>query len=405
MIKKARARASQVIEVSAYEAVLKRKIRRHFRRRYGAQSSEETGAKATYRAAHQTQREERLHKNHALITKRLPDLVDRIADGREVDPRAVQPRLVPVLAGTLEAELFRLAGLSWSIPVSEGFGRRLKFLVVDEQNDKLIGLIALGDPVFNLGARDRTIGWGVREREQRLANVLDAYVLGSLPPYNLLLGGKLVACLIKTKDVARAFAEKYGNTRGVISNANKSPRLVMVTTTSAMGRSSVYNRMRIGEEKFFESVGFTQGYGHFHVPDALFQDLRTYLLRKNDPYANGNRFGQGPNWKLRVVRKSMDELGLGGGLIQHGFRREAFICSLASNACSFLRGDSKRPNFSGLRDLQTVSKLCVERWVIPRASRRPEFRDWRPHHIRRLINSESADHSGGASGRVRGNSN
>jgi hypothetical protein len=36
------------------------------------------------------------------------------------------------------------------VPVSNGFGRRLRYLVWDEHNDKLIGLIAIGDPVFNL---------------------------------------------------------------------------------------------------------------------------------------------------------------------------------------------------------------------------------------------------------------
>jgi len=30
---------------------------------------------------------------------------------------------------------------------------------------------------------------------------MDAYVLGALPPYNTLLRGKLVACLIRSSDV------------------------------------------------------------------------------------------------------------------------------------------------------------------------------------------------------------
>ena len=40
--------------------------------------------------------------------------------------------------------VFRYASLHWSVPVSQGYGRRTRFLVIDEQNEKLIGIFALG---------------------------------------------------------------------------------------------------------------------------------------------------------------------------------------------------------------------------------------------------------------------
>jgi Domain of unknown function (DUF4338) len=43
-------------------------------------------------------------------------------------------------------------------------GGRLRYLLWDEHNEKLIGLIAIGDPVFNLSVRDNLIGWNVRDR-------------------------------------------------------------------------------------------------------------------------------------------------------------------------------------------------------------------------------------------------
>jgi hypothetical protein len=39
---------------------------------------------------------------------------------------------------------------------------------LDDHNGKLIGLIAIGDSVFNLSARDNLIKWDVRAREERL---------------------------------------------------------------------------------------------------------------------------------------------------------------------------------------------------------------------------------------------
>jgi len=37
-----------------------------------------------------------------------------------------------------------------------------------------------------------------RRFAKRLVNVMDAYVLGAVPPYNMLLGGKLVASLVRS---------------------------------------------------------------------------------------------------------------------------------------------------------------------------------------------------------------
>jgi hypothetical protein len=39
---------------------------------------------------------------------------------------------------------------------------------------------------------------------------MDAFVLGAVPPYSMLLGSKLVALLATTEEVARAFKRKSG---------------------------------------------------------------------------------------------------------------------------------------------------------------------------------------------------
>ena len=179
------------------------------------------------------------------LGNRLDALTSHIADGFEVDSVTIQPHLVQVKSGTPESDLFRLATLQWSIPVSQGYGRRLRFLVKDRANDKLIGLFALGDPVFNLRARDAWIGWDQAGRRERLVNVMDAYVVGAVPPYSMLLGGKLVTSLMASKEVSEIFEERYGDKRGTISGTQKNARLAMITVTSALGKSSMYNRLKL----------------------------------------------------------------------------------------------------------------------------------------------------------------
>jgi hypothetical protein len=102
--------------------------------------------------------------------------------------------------------LFRYACAHWSIPVSSGYGRRLRFLVKDESNGKLIGLFGLGDPVYSMRARDEWIKWDSSAKKERLYNVMDAYVLGAVPPYASLLCGKLVAMLVLSFCCGKVFA-------------------------------------------------------------------------------------------------------------------------------------------------------------------------------------------------------
>ncbi len=118
------------------------------------------------------------------LAKHESELLAFIASGDEVDPRKVKPRLVQVEPDTLESKLFRYACLHWSIPISEGYGRRLRFLIFDDSNGKLIGLFGLGDPVYAIKARDEWIGWDSKAKAARLYHVMDAYVLGAVPPYS-----------------------------------------------------------------------------------------------------------------------------------------------------------------------------------------------------------------------------
>ena len=335
-----------------------------------------------------------LEREHAALGRHWPRLLEQFANGVEVRPDKIEPELVPVKAHHATGNLFRFATLLWSVPVSHGYGRRMRYLVRDRSNGKLIGIFALGDPVFNLRARDQWIGWSVDERRDRLVNVMDAYVIGAVPPYAQLLGGKLVASLIGSAEVSQDFAAKYNKTRGIISGHEKTARLALVTVTSALGRSSIYNRLKLvspgrGEELDrtlveLVRIGKTQGYGHFHLSNSIFGRLRELLIAEEHPYASGHQFGQGPNWRLRVIRVGLKRLGLDEGLIRHGIAREVYAMPLTPDFRELLRGhiddlDLERPTVS------EISSAALERWVIPRADRRPQYKGFSREQIFDII--------------------
>lgn len=333
--------------------------------------------KAALRAVHAYHRAARLRDNQAFLAAATRDLLPHFANGTNVRPKRIEPRLQLISGSSWESDLFRFATLLWSVPVSQGYGRRMRYLVWDESNGKLIGLIGLGDPTFNSAARDNRIGWTAQDRKERLAWMMDAFVLGAVPPYNFLLGGKLMACLVRTRDVARTFTQRYHNSVGIIGGEAKRPGLVAVTTASALGRSSVYNRLTLHGIRYFEPLGYSGGWGHFHIPDDLFMDMRRLLHLRRHPYAHNHGYGEGPNWRLRVIRAALEMLGIRSDLARHGVRRELFISWLADNATAVLRGDAARYVYPSLYSANDVALAALERWIIPRAFRDPSYRDWR----------------------------
>jgi hypothetical protein len=395
----AKNRTGTVARLFSPEALLKRRIRAHFKKLGFSRAADGSltlpGAeKDDVRQLHSGQRAERLSAGENFLSRALPKALPHFADGAEIDPAKIRLCLVRVYSDTLEADLFRVATLTWSVPVSPGFGRRMRYLVWDEHHERLAGIIALGDPVFNLTVRDDQIGWTVHDRSDRLVNLLDAYVLGAVPPYNLLLGGKTVACMVRSREIYDDFKVTYGKTIGVISKVAKKANLLVVTTTSSMGRSSIYNRLKLAEQTYFSPIGYTVGWGHFHITDRLFADLRDYLRLIEHPYADQHKFGEGPNWRLRTIRAALGEIGIDETVLRHGIKRQVFICPFAENSYDILKTGTGRPKLSGLQTTAEISDLARERWMVPRALRQEDYREWKKANITKLIRGSAinADH-------------
>jgi hypothetical protein len=337
--------------------------------------------KRSIRKRHEHAVEKRIALAESALVKDESKLLAFIASGREVDPQKIKPRLVQVESDTLESKMFRYACLHWSIPISDGYGRRLRFLIFDESNGKLIGLFGLGDPVYAIKARDQWIGWDSSAKAARLYHVMDAYVLGAVPPYSHLLAGKLVALAATCDEVRKAFAERYGNRVSVISGRKREPHLVLITTTSALGRSSLYNRVKIGRRVVFESLGFTGGWGEFHFSDGVYEDISEFARKCCVPTAKQKKWGNGFRNRRELVRKALMKLGFTQDLLNHGIQREVFVAPLARNAQQFLRGEQPRPRYWRL-PFARVADFWRERWLLPRAQRDTSFLDFDPSEWR-----------------------
>ncbi len=311
------------------------------------------------------------------LKKKERKLIRYIAGGSEIDPGKIKPCLVSVTSGSMEELLFRYASLHWSIPVSSGYGRRLRFLVMDSYHEKLIGLIGLGDPVYSLKARDAWIGWESEQKRQKLSYVMDAFVLGAVPPYSYLLCGKLVAMLAASNEVREAFREKYGGKQSLIQKKSHDGRLAMITTTSALGRSSIYNRLKYNDRLLYHKVGFTKGFGEFHFSNGLYNEIYEYVSEKCKPTAKHHLWGNGFRNRREIIGKCLKALELSSDWLNHGVQREIYVVPLAENTKNFLQGYDKM-----LIELdQSVDDLFAffrERWLLPRAEKDKRYLSFNP---------------------------
>lgn len=303
-------------------------------------------------------------------------LLSYIANGDEVVPSQIRPVLVPVSPDTEFARLFRYACLHWSIPISNGYGRRLRFLILDEYNGKLMGILGLGDPVFSLSARDRWVGWDFEQRKKRLFHVMDAFVLGAVPPYSRLLAGKFVAMIATCREVSQVFHERYTGRQTVLRKRSLPAHLVLVTTTSALGRSSIYNRLKFHGRYLMKSVGYTVGWGTFHFSNGVYEQMRqyAYLHCKGTAKAEGWGGGEFRN-RYEVIRKCLIALGFPDEWMHHQVRREVFVAPLAENTREFLCGETDEVYYNNC-SYDEYFAYYRERWLLPRAERDSSFRNF-----------------------------
>lgn len=344
-----------------------------------SQDQTKTLARQLHEPAKLTELEQRQDWLRQTLTRYLPFF----ADGDEIDPQKVKPTLIEVKE-RWQHELFRVARLTWSLPYSKGFGRRLAFLVMDSSTDKLIGILRLQSPPLSFPPRDRLFDYPDGCKTELVNQTMDIQTLGSLPPYNRLLGGKLIAMAAASNEVRDVYRRKYAGRKTEMEDRVLPPHLVALTTTSAFGRSSLYNRLSYRNETITESLGYTEGYGSFHL-------LRLYPLFREFLEAQGistrGGYGTGPRRKWQTMVRALERLGFSSDLLKHGVKREAFLFPLINNLEAYMTGQDRKPQFRDL-SFDELATYWRERWLLPRAERVDGWQRWRKQEVKAMLTFE-----------------
>jgi hypothetical protein len=258
------------------------------------------------------------------------------------------------------------------------------------------------------GLKEKAFGEAVkqlvrrRQSEKAGIDLMDINICGAVAPYNHLLGGKLVAMLLCSRELGKLYESRYSAAPSIIASGMcgkptiREPRLVALTTTSLYSiGSSQYNRIKIPASELglsssnfieYKKIGFTKGFGTFHFSKATAKACDQLMADRGIKRVN-HFFGEGPSPTLRKLRFGFAELGLPNGVLtKHGYRRVAYLVKLASNALEYSLGIDPEPKFfvrkkdeKKMSDL--ISAFWMKRWLSKRIQRPETLAAVRDHSL------------------------
>jgi hypothetical protein len=296
-----------------------------------------------------------------------------------IEPDRIAPCLVPVTPHSLEERLFKVARGYWSMPYSKGYGRRMRFLVMDAHHEALIGIIGLQSPSADLACRDQYLDVPRDKKLSIVNNTLDAYTIGATPTYAPLLAGKLVAGYLCSPKIRQEYWRIYGGRETTQLKQRIPQPLLAITTASAFGRSSIYNRLRYADRLLAKPLGFTQGFGTLHL-EEVYPRMVQWLQHANKHVPAG--FGNGPKVRWQNICNTLVGLRLPMAHLSHGIQREVFLFELVNNFLDVCR-DGATPDPTAFDD-QAWAQYWLNRWALPRAERNA---DWYEFNTADLLRS------------------
>lgn len=210
------------------------------------------------------------------------------------------------------------------------------------------------------------------------SNMMDIIVCGAIPPYNELLGGKLVSILACSPIVIRDYTFRYTNQVSEIASRMKGQKvirdshLVYLGTTSlyAVG-SSQYNRIKVPlwDDGVLEyrRMGITEGYGTVFFSKET-TSLFSRILEQQDGGKRINHvFGEGTSPRFRMISRGLSTIGIKADTFLHHYSpRIVYSMDLARNTKEFLMGLSDKVDYgldlSNEREVRDNTQYLIDYW-------------------------------------------
>jgi hypothetical protein len=235
--------------------------------------------------------------------------------------------------------------------------------------------------------------WMAAKSARAGTNMLEITTCGSIFPYNLILGGKLVSLMMLSPQIADDYKTRYSESTSIISSMMKNAlivknsNLVFYGTTSLYAHgASQYNRLRLPAgiiapdqpDIKFEKLGQTTGFGTVQFSPETVTAVDTYVNKQKGYKDVNSVFGEGRSPKLRKLRTGLQLLGFDPSILMlHHQPRLIYGIKLSANAYDFLqRGNLPLPTYISTPELfrdasSRISDYWIERWLSSRLDHSP----------------------------------
>jgi len=351
-------------------------------------------SKEAYKVVQQRSRREQISHHKEFLKGCFEQAKMYCRDGRDIVPEEIKLELREVKSNSFEEILFRWWNLIWwSIPYQHAYGRQMRFLLWDNVHDAPFGLIGLQSPVLKISVRDNALEIPKGELDIWVNKSMNAQRVGALPPYNELLGGKMVALTLASNEIRDTYKRKYESYTTIIKCRQLEPDLLFITTTSAFGKSSLYNRLKYNSDLVAKCLGYTQGSGSFQIPENLYDEIVQLLKSRGVNIARG--YGNGPSRKLRLIALGLRYLGI-PSFAYHGIKREFYLFPLVKNLKKVIQNEEDAIWYD--RPFDKLVDYWKERWAIPRAERMPEWKDFEANKFFKKVNKVLKEFEGDRNG-------
>jgi hypothetical protein len=321
--------------------------------------------KSLIKRIHERKRTEQLFLHRNFLLENLELAKSFSMNLHDINPENIDLDLVEVKPETREADLFFWWNLIWwSLPFDRPIGRQMRFIVWDKTHDAPFGLIGLQSQPFRSGVRDKFLGLSGANSDYWINQSMYAQRVGALPPYNELLGGKMVALSLVSNEIRDSYRRKYRDCTTLIRKRKIPNHFLFLTTSSAFGKSSMYDRLRYENNEISQFIGFTSGAGTFHISESLYRELLTFLKHKNIDTKLG--YGTGSSRKLRLVSTAFRLLKM-PKFSFHNIRRGYYLFPVVKNLHNVIH-ENANPEYYD-RPFGELFQYWRVRWCLPRSKR------------------------------------
>jgi len=351
-------------EILSYFEDLGFKINPHLR--------SEENTKDAYRNLHKRKKLERISEHEKFLERNFDFVKDYAINGDEINPEKIDLEIREVESGTEDAKiLFWWNLIWWSLPYQQMVGRQMRFLLWDKGHDSPFGILTLQSPPLCMKERDEHLNISAEERDYWVNQSMYAQRVGAIPPYNTLLGGKMVTLSMVSNEVRNTYKDKYEGRETRMEGRILPARLLFLTTTSAFGKSSMYDRLKYEGERIGNLIGYTQGTGTFHLSEGLYEKILKFLEEEGVDTERG--YGTGPSRKLHLIETAFRKLDI-PNMVYHNIQRAIYLFENVENLKEVISEDED-PKWKD-RPFNDLFEFWKERYLLPRADRIDRWRNF-----------------------------